>query len=439
MELLIYSRQTSPRLEYICRFIFKDILRMPYRMSSSYTEASEYKGPILSYDKQPIPGSISIIPTTLLFNTGITPVPMEIGEWYGTPAFPMAWNYKADISFDLLAGAFYLVSRYEEYLPHKPDKHGRFRFTDSMAYKNGFLEIPIIDIWAHQLENVIKEKFGISHSKHRSFTSQITFDLDSAFAFKGKGIIRNALGFAKSALTFDFKKAITRFRVLANKEEDPFNIYDNLFATLPAGEATKWFIHVGRWSKYDKQVKTGNPLFLNLVNKLSTRYPIGIHPSYKTFLSDTVFRQELSKLVDILGQAVTASRFHYLRQSIPYSYYPLIRAGITQEYSMGYADKPGFRAGTCTPYPFFDLFDNTTKNLKIFPFAIMDKSLLNIFRHNPLQALELVKRLVQTVRKVNGNFISVWHIDYLTEIHTGISLKELLKKTIELCSDGKKT
>ena len=412
---------------------------MPYRMSSSYTEASEYKGPILSYDKQPIPGSICIIPTNLLFNTGITPVPMEFGEWNGTPAFPMAWNHKADIPFDLLAGSFYLVSRYEEYLPHKPDKHGRFRFTDSIAYKNGFLEIPIIDIWAHQLGTIIDEKFGTSHSKHRSFTSQITFDLDSAFTFKGKGIIRNALGFAKSALTFDFKKAKTRFRVLANKEEDPFNIYDNLFAILPAGEATKWFIHVGRWSKYDKQIKTSNPLFLNLVNKLSTRYPIGIHPSYKTFLSDTVFRQELSKLVVILGQAVSASRFHYLRQSIPYSYYPLLRAGITQEYSMGYADKPGFRAGTCTPYPFFDLYENSPKNLKIFPFALMDKSLLNIVRHNPPQALELVKRLVQIVQKVNGNFISVWHIDYLTENHTGISLKELLKKTIELCNYGKKS
>jgi len=435
VELLIYSRQSSQRLEYICRFIFKDILRMPYRISSSYTEASEYKGPILSYDKQPITGSISIIPTSLLFDTGINHVPMEIGEWNGMPAFPMAWNHKADIPFDLLAGAFYLVSRYEEYLPHKPDKHGRFRFTNCIAYKNGFMEIPIVDLWAYELRRVIKEKFGNSHAKQRGFTSQITFDLDSAFAFKGKGIIRNALGFTKSAITFDFKKARARFRVLTNKEQDPFDIYENLFTKLPAGEATKWFVHVGSWSKYDKQVKTGSPSFLNLVNKLSTRYPIGIHPSYKSFVSDTVFRQELSKLVDILGQAVSASRFHYLRQSIPYSYYPLIRAGITQEYSMGYADKPGFRAGTCTPYPFFDLFENTPKNLKVFPFALMDKSLINIVRHNPSQAFELVKRLVYAVRKVNGNFVSIWHIDYLAENHTGITLRELLEKTIEMCKD----
>lgn len=412
---------------------------MPYRLSSSYTEASEYKGPILSYDKQPIPGSISIIPTTLLFETGINQIPMEIGEWNGTPAFPMTWNHKADIPFDLLAGAFYLVTRYEEYLPHKPDKHGRFRFTNSIAYKNGFLEIPVVDVWAHKLGAVIKEKFGNSHSKHRSFTSQITFDLDSAFAFKGKGIIRSALGFTKSAITFDFKRAKTRFRVLANKEQDPFDIYDHLFAKLPAGEATKWFIHVGSWSKYDKQIKTSNPSFLNLVNKLSTRYPIGIHPSYRTFLSDTIFRQELSKLVDILGQAVSASRFHYLRQSIPYSYYPLMRAGITQEYSMGYADKPGFRAGTCTPYPFFDLFDNTAKNLKIFPFAIMDKSLLNIVRYDPNQAFELVKRLVQVIKNVNGNFVSVWHIDHLAQNNPGISLMDILEKTIEMCRNEEKS
>ncbi|HDP74581.1 MAG TPA: hypothetical protein ENN49_01675 [Bacteroidales bacterium] len=412
---------------------------MPYRISSSYTEASDYKGPILSYDKQPIPGSISICPSSLLFDKAITSFPLEIGEWHGMPAFPItSSNHKSDIPFDLLAGAFYLVTRYEEYLPHKPDKHGRFRFTNSIAYKNGFLEIPIIDIWAHQLAAAIKEKFGNSHSKHRSFTSQVTFDLDSAFAFKGKSIVRNVLGFAKSALSLEFSNAKMRLMVLTNKAKDPFDIYDELFGILPAGKATKWFIHVGSWGKYDKQVNTRSASFLNVINKLSSRYSIGIHPSYKTYLSDEYFRSELTKLVDILGQAVSASRFHYLRQSIPYSYYSLIRAGITQEYSMGYADKPGFRAGTCTPYPFFDLFENTSKNLKIFPFAIMDKSLLNIVRYDPNQALELVNRLVQVVKNVNGNFVSVWHIDYLARNHSDFSLMEILEKTIEMCrNEGK--
>ena len=436
MELLIYSRQTSPRLEYTCRFLFKDILRMPYRLSSSYSEASAYKGPVLSYERRPIPGSISICPSHILFDTGISNIPMEVGEWRGIPAFPLTLNHhKADIPFDLLAGAFYMVTRYEEYLPHKPDRHGRFRVTSSIAYKNGFLEIPVVDLWAFELLNTIKERFGIAHVKKRNFKSQITIDLDCAFAFTGKGFTRNALGFTKSALTFDFKKANQRFKVLTDKEKDPFNIYDDLFLILPTGEATKWFVHVGSWGKYDKQVNTRSASFLNLINKLSSRYPIGIHPSYKTFLSDTNFREELSKLVGILGQAVTASRFHYLRQSIPYSYYPLIRAGITQEYSMGYADKPGFRAGTCTPYLFFDLFENIPKNLKIFPFAIMDKSLLNIARHNPNEALEIIKRLVQAVKNVNGNFISIWHIDYLVENNTGINLLGLLSKTIEMCKN----
>lgn len=69
----------------------------------------------------------------------------------------------------------------------------------------------------------------------------------------------------------------------------------------------------------------------------------------------------------------------------------------------------------------------------------MDKSLINIVRHNPSQALELVKRLVRTVRKVNGNFVSIWHIDYLAENHTGITLRELLEKTVEMCKDERKS
>lgn len=437
MELLIYSRQTSIRLEYICRFIFKDILRIPYRLSSSYSEATSYKGPILSYDKQPIPGSISICPSTLLFDEGVIPVPIEVGEWNGIPAFPITSNHhKADIPFDLLAGSFYLVTRYEEYLPHKPDRHGRFRYTSSIAYKNGFLEKPIIDIWAMELLKAIKGKYENVQARQRNFQSQITLDLDCAYAFKGKGFVRNLFGFAKSALTLDVKRAKLRLSVLANKKQDPFDIYDTLQSILPKGEATKWFVNVGGWGKFDKQVNIKNDSFLNLISKLSLRYPIGIHPSYKSFLSDNYFRAELTKLVDILGQAVSSSRFHYLRQNIPYSYYPLIRAGITQEYSMGYADKPGFRAGTCTPYPFFDLYENNTKNLKIFPFAVMDKLLLPLVRHNPEEAIELLKRLVNSVKRVNGTFISVWHVDYLTDYPTGTSLMQLLENTIDMCKNG---
>jgi hypothetical protein len=44
-----------------------------------------------------------------------------------------------DLPFDPLAATFYLVSRYEEYLPFIPDEHGRFPAKQSFAFSNGFL------------------------------------------------------------------------------------------------------------------------------------------------------------------------------------------------------------------------------------------------------------------------------------------------------------
>jgi hypothetical protein len=69
----------------------------------------------------------------------------------------------------------------------------------------------------------------------------------------------------------------------------------------------------------------------------------------------------------------------------------------------------------------------------------MDKSLLNIVRYDPNQAFELVKRLVQAVKNVNGNFVSVWHIDYLAQNNPGISLMDILEKTIEMCWNEEKS
>ncbi|MDI3526133.1 MAG: hypothetical protein PWR03_316 [Tenuifilum sp.] len=437
MELLIYSRKITPRLEYICRFIFKDIMHIPYRLSSSYSEASEYAGPIISYDKQPVTSSLTIYPSPILFEDNIVPIHNSIGEWEGLPAFPMcSSNHKADLPFDLLGGAFYMITRYEEYLPHKKDKHGRFRLTDCMAFQNGFLELPIVDLWTYKLLEILKDKYGPLSHKKRQFISQVTIDLDSAFAIKGKGMVRNLAGFGKSLIKLDFQAAKRRFDVLTNKSADPYDIYDYLFSILPEGEKTKWFIHVGDWGKYDKQIKVNNHLLPNLVSKLSSRYSVGIHPSYRSFVNEDLFRKELKRLLNIVGQAVYSSRFHYLRQNIPYSYYPLIRAGIAQEYSMGFADKPGFRAGTCTPYQFFDLFDNTTKNLKVYPFALMDKALLNIAKYDANQAKELITRIINTIKKVDGTFIGIWHIDYLSNnLNNMPSLLNLFKDTLALCKN----
>ena len=80
---------------------------------------------------------------------------------------------------------------------------------------------------------------------------------------------------------------------------------------------------------------------------------------------------------------------------------------------MGYSDISGFRAGTCTPFVFYDLWAEQMLNLKVFPFQMMDSTFVGN-NLTPDIAKDEVLRMIDVVRSLNGTFISIWHIDYLS-------------------------
>ena len=78
---------------------------------------------------------------------------------------------------------------------------------------------------------------------------------------------------------------------------------------------------------------------------------------------------------------------------MPSSYNHLLAAGITHDYSMGFADRVGFRAGTCTPFYFYDLDFEIQTPLKVFPFALMDTTLNDYMKLTPKQSLGRIRDL----------------------------------------------
>lgn len=414
MELLIYTRRVTPRVEYIFRFIFKDILRLNYRITTSITEANSYYGPILSYSHQQIGKSVQIIPHGLLTEDGIKHHSFEVIDWKGIPAFPLTAP-DTETPFDIFSASFYLITRYEEYPKSisNLDKHSRFCSRDCLASKNKFLNLPVVDLWAFRLLEILKAKNYSLSIKPRKFNQITTIDLDSAYAFKHKGIIRVLLSAFKSVITNGKPDFIKRFKVLTGLEADPFDIYSNLFTILPCSPQTIWFVHAGKWGKYDKPIPISTPAMKALVGTLAEKYRVGIHPSYSSFMNEHKTREELADLVNALDQAVACSRQHYIRLRLPASYRILTKMGITEDYSMGYPDTVGFRAGTCTPFVFYDLISEQPVNLKVFPFQVMDSIFVNE-KISPEKTREIIFGLIEAVRRVNGTFISVWHVDYLS-------------------------
>ncbi|MCK5168711.1 MAG: hypothetical protein KAQ75_02440, partial [Bacteroidales bacterium] len=154
--ILIYTGKTSSRLEFILKFLFNDILGVESKLITDKEEFVSSDLPKINYSEESIEKSFQIIPTDLLFESDIIQKDIKVSNWVNQKIF-FQTSEKSDIPFDLFAASFYLISRYEEYLPFKADQHGRFEANQSLAGKYGFLYDPIVDQWACKLAELLKD------------------------------------------------------------------------------------------------------------------------------------------------------------------------------------------------------------------------------------------------------------------------------------------
>jgi hypothetical protein len=159
VEILIYSQKSSARSRYVFKLLFEELLGCFYSVTDNLGEFESYSGPKCSYGKRPLADEVFLYACDLLFEQGIrfqeTNESVENGIAMLFPA-----KMSAAMSFDVFAASFYLVSRYEEYLPHFKDQHGRFKANQSVLFKLGVLSEPVVNRWALQLLAILERRFG---------------------------------------------------------------------------------------------------------------------------------------------------------------------------------------------------------------------------------------------------------------------------------------
>jgi len=415
VEVLVYTQRLTPRVDYAVRFVFEDILGVRVRITSSYSEAKVHSGVLISYCRLKVKEGVHIVPHNLMIEDSIVRQKIELFKWDDLTAF-FKTSKEADVPFDLFATTFFLITRYEEYLLFNPDKHNRFPAEESIAAKGGFLEEPIVDQWAYKLALKIKDKFPSFETKPKKFNFIPTIDIDNAYAYQHKGLNRAILGTLKSLFTLRLGDLSKRMLVYLNLKKDPFDIYESAISILKEWPNAIWFVLVGKYSRYDRNVPIQNFGLQNTLHKIGDSFRVGVHPSYSSGTSIDSVKKEISNISRILNTKITASRQHYLRLFLPTTYTNLISLGIQEDYSMGYSDKVGFRAGTCTPFYFFNLKEEKVTDLKIYSFQTMDFTLCEKLNLTPLEASERIMTLIEKVRAVNGTFVSVWHNEYLSGV-----------------------
>lgn len=405
--LLIYTPEISTRTDYIFELIFQNELGIGYTVTKNKAKFEGYSAEKINYSYTQIGDELFIKASSLLSQSSIEKidVPVEIKDGINV-IFP---DNESDTGFDIFSAVFYMVSRYEEYLPFTPDTHGRFKASDSLAYRNGFLQSPVVNKWISLLRTLLSSKFPALVFRTSTFNSIITYDIDIAYAYKGRDLKRSVGGVARDIITLQFQNVLRRLAAHQTKK-DPWDVYDHLEDIITGSKlASIFFFLVADQSRYDKNIPFDHPEMIELVQKVAAFSQLGIHPSYNSMHHPEMILMEKLRLEELSGKKIIKSRQHYLRFTLPGTYNHLVKAGIMEDYSMGFADMPGFRAGTCTPFYFYDLKNERMTALKIFPTTFMDANFLYYSRTPPEKGFQVIMALLDEVKKAGGTFISIWH------------------------------
>ena len=430
--LLIYTSYSSPRVEYIFSTLLTALGNSECTVTTDIAAFKRFYGAKINYSKQAVTKEeIWITPAKLLFENTIAEQEISCFQFNDAKAF-----YKTsggDFPFDIFAASFYLLTCYEEYLPHKLDMYGRYAHENSLAFKEQFLHLPLVNLWLQEFRKVLTRKFPSINLTATVFTFLPTYDIDIAFSYLYKGVLRNLGGFIKSMWDSEWTFVRERLDVLFKKKKDPFDSYEELdrlhnnYKLAPL----YFFLLAARNKDYDKNILPKKRALKTLVQQLSKKHEVGIHPSWQSGDKQKLLKQEIDVLQKLSGKEVLKSRQHYIRMQLPATYRNLLNAGIKEDYSMGYGSINGFRASFCLPYLWYDLEKEETTNLTIYPFCYMDANSFYEQQFNAEEALQEMMHYYDTVKQVDGLFITIWHNQFLGADRIFSGWKEAYRELIE--------
>lgn len=412
-EIHFHIERPGPRSRYIIPHMLRAMAGWDAQEVTDLPLFRSLPGPKLFYGRSPVAGCFHVEANGLLEGRGHhLPAP-------GTRSvdnLPMLFPTDAgDLPFDVFAAAFFALSRMEEYGPIDRDVHGRPASTALHAALHGYLHRPVVDEWLYFLAARWRAADAGVPAMRRTYAHTATLDVDNGAMYLGRPWWRTLGAAARDVLRGHPSRVRDRAAVLLGTRPDPYAVHADFIQLAHAhgAGAVLNFLMADR-GRHDHAIRPEHAFMRALITHASAHAEVGLHPGYGASDQPGQIIREKQRLEALSGAAVTRSRQHFLRLRLPETLRELERAGIREEHSMGLADRIGFRAGTCTPFPFYDLLAEEQTALMVHPFAIMDSAMAYRMRLSPEAAVQEAQRMVDAVRKVEGRFISVWHERFLS-------------------------
>ena len=417
----------SPRIRYVLNEIFD---RRLGQKSEVYTEKAAFKASpekikikYLTVNDESMPG-LFIQSHEMMFEQGLNEyfspktstmrLPEGLIDFLSESAsdktelnapFLVLFPGDGPLGFDPLAMTFYYLSRYEEYLPFQGDDHGRYGYLNTLEHELKFDPEPFVDVALTRLY----WELGIQNE--RRFEMSVTADIDILFRFHGRSFIRSV-----GSLIRHPKFVVSRvISWLTGKDSfAPSQGLIPFFNSLSNVKKRVFLLVSEKNNHLNKQINLRIP---KAQKEIAMMHSAGLNPQFHaswTLHPQESWEHELNHPV-WNGEKPIESRQHFIHLDFPQTYRTLISLGIKHDWSMGFPEHVGFRAGTSHPFLWFDLSANKITDLEIHPFCLMDVTAKNYMELDVDQAIEVGESLKNSIRLFGGNFCFIIHNESLSE------------------------
>lgn len=306
------------------------------------------------------------------------------------------------IEHDIIASAFFFLSRWEEYVIEERDEYDRFPEHECFAVKNNIIQRPLVNEYAMYILN-LAAKLEYEMTPKPEYQFSMTVDLDMILKWSSQIDFIKTLGgdlLKRTSLSLALKNNMRR-----RMKHDPYNTFAHIqnLGEKYQVKSTFYFLMNARntrilQSDFGKQ----------LIHQLKIEgHTLGIHPDINSYKNAAQVMREKQALETFISDKVADSRQHYLQCSVPSIWNILHKSGLRTDSSLYFNSNPGFRSGTCTPHKVFDFIKSKRIPLVEYPLNFMDQSLF--YMKTPEKAFETCSQIIATTKKYKGHFTFLWH------------------------------
>jgi hypothetical protein len=427
--LLIYTQKVTPRIIYVFKHICTHMMGIPIKFTSRIEEFIAHDGAKLSYGRQALGNEFFIQKVDLLMEQGFSEIEIKVQPWDDTICF-FPLSEASDLPFDIFAASFYLLSRYEEYLPHVKDEAGRFPAGESLASQESFLHKPVVDIWALKFREILLERFPDLEYKQRKYRTGSLIACEHTFIFKNKGFLRSFIGLLSDLFHFNLGKVIDRLQVWIRIKDDPHDIFEDLIQIIKQHKVYMLFMfQLSDFSIHDRNISHNRIPHRAVIKSVADYAKVGLLMGYYAMEEIKSLRTEKLRLEEIIHSSVENVMNSKFNLRLPEQYNNLTELEINNDHSMGYPEVPGFRAGTCTPFLFYDINMEVTTPLRVHPYAF-NSMVTDSLPKKKLK--EDLVRMLREVKEVKGLFRAVFRNQDFSRYSDSRYFYSLLKEIHEI-------